>query len=436
MKTLTRKHALRALALTTSLTIGSLCSAEQVFLDRTIAIVGDNVVMESELNSRIKDVVQRLRQQPNVTLPPEAELKKQVLEQLVDERLILNFAESRGIRIADQQVNQHLQTLAARQGLTLDQLVEMVHQNGDSLADLRRNIHDQLVIQMIDEQAIKANIPVSLQEIEQLMASEEGQASTSASYQVGHILLPLAASASKENVIAATANADGLVKQLRDGANFQQFAINHSKGPNALKGGDLGWKKPLQLPAKFRPVVEELEVGDISDPIRSDAGLHILKVHDRKGGEQQMMLQQHKVRHILVKTNAIRDDEAAYNQLSELRQRIADGEDFADLAKEFSEDPGSKQQGGDIGWNTVEEGRLVPEFLQMMQSVELGDTSYPFRSEFGWHILEVTERREKDFGKTAMQNRFAEAIQNSKFDEEKAIWLQEMRNDFYIELKL
>ncbi|MGS2724232.1 peptidylprolyl isomerase [Porticoccus sp. GXU_MW_L64] len=433
---MSKKHVLGTLALTTAITTATLCHAEPVFLDRTVAIVGDNVVMQSELDNRVKDIMQRLQQQPNINLPPEAELKKQVLDQLVDERLILNFAERSGVRISDQQINQHLQTLASRQGLTLDQLVEVVHQNGDSLADLRRNIHDQLVIQTIDQQAIKAGIPVSLQEIEQLMASEEGQATTSASYQIGHILLPLASAASKEELASAMENAKNLVGQLREGASFQQFAVNHSKGPNALKGGDLGWRKPIQLPEKFRPVVKDMEVGGISDPIRSDAGLHILKVHDRKGGEPQMMLQQHKVRHILVKTNAIRDDEAAYNQLNELRQRATDGEAFADLAKEFSEDPGSKQQGGDIGWATVEEGQLVPEFLQMMSSVELNEVSFPFRSQFGWHILEVTERREKDFGKVAMQNRFMEAIQNSKFDEEKAIWLQEMRSDHYIELKL
>ncbi|UTW44933.1 peptidylprolyl isomerase [bacterium SCSIO 12696] len=434
MKIVLNKH-ICALALTSALTFSISSQAQEIFLDRTVAIVGNNVVMQSELENRLQDVLKRLQQQ-NIDPPPENELKKQILEQLVDERLLLNFAEERGMRVSDQEINQHLQTLASQQSITLDQLVELVHQQGDSLADLRRNIHDQLVIRRIEEQAIKASIPVSLQEIEQLMASEQGQASTAASYQIGHILLPLPASASKEEVISATADADNLVKQLREGANFQQLAITHSKGPNALKGGDLGWKKPVQLPAKFRPAVADMNSGDISDPIRSDAGLHILKVHDRKGGEPQMMLQQHKVRHILVPTNAIRDDEAAYEELSALRQRIADGEDFADLAKEFSEDPGSKQQGGDLGWATVEEGLLVPEFLQVMQSVETNEISSPFRSQFGWHILEVTERREKDFGKVAMQNRFADVIRNSKFDEEKAIWLQEMRSDFYIELKL
>ena len=436
MKLITPKHALSILAFSSALTASSLCQGEQIFLDRTVAIVGNNVVMQSELDNRVKDVVQRLQQQ-GIALPPEEQLKKQILEQLVDERLVLNFAEDRGVRVSDQQVNQHLQTLAAQQGMSLDQLVEVVHQNGDSLADLRRNIHDQLVIQMIDEQAIKANIPVSIQEIEQLMASEEGQASTAPSFQVGHILLPLSAAASKQELEDAMDNANSLVAQVKEGTSFQQLAISHSKGPNALKGGDLGWKKSIQLPAKFRPVIKDMESGDISEPFRSDAGLHIIKVFERKGGEPKMMLQQYKVRHILVKTNAIRDDEAAYNELTELRQRITDGEEFADLAKEFSEDPGSKQSGGELGgWQTVEEGALVPEFLQMMESVELNEVSYPFRSQFGWHILEVTERREKDFGKVVMQNRFMEVIQNSKFDEEKAIWLQEMRNDFYIELKL
>lgn len=425
----------RLLAAAALTLVTSSSQARELFLDRIVAVVDNNVVMETELNNRMRGVIQRLNAD-NTPAPPVDRLRPQILDQLVLERLQLNFAERVGIRVSDEQINQAMQRLAARQNLSLDQFVERVHRQGGSLSELRREFHDQLVQEQINEHVIKRNINISPQDIEHFLNSEEAQLWKSPELQLGHIQLPLSAGASKAQVEAATQQAEQLLQQLAAGADFRQLAVTNSSGPNALQGGDIGWRRAVALPPLLASAVHDLRPGQLSRPVRTDAGLHIFKAYDRRGGVQKMMLQQYNVRHILLTTNALRDDQATRDQLMAIRKRIEDGEEFAELAKEFSDDTGSKQGGGELGWNTVEEGRLVPEFLQTMSSVATGQVSYPFRSQFGWHILQVTETREKDFSEAVTMNQASQILQDRRFDEERAIWLQELRSDAYIELKL
>ena len=265
-----KKISVRQLTAALVLSLGAtLCSAEEVFLDRIVAIVGNNVVMQSELNQRVKDVIGNL-QREGQTIPPRNKLLTPVLEQLVSERLLLNFAEDRNIQVNDDQVNQALQRIAAEQKLTSEQFVELVHEQGDSIADLRRKLRDSLILQQIDELVVMRNIQVSLQDITQFLSSEEAQMSNSPEFQLGHILIPLSAGANKNVVEATTKKATQLIQQLHDGADFRQLAIANSAGPKALDGGDQGWKHTLNMPSKWVPSITDLQPGDISEPIRSD----------------------------------------------------------------------------------------------------------------------------------------------------------------------
>lgn len=408
-------------------------SAEEVMLDSIVAVVEDDVIMKTELDARLKFVFQRI-QSSGTQPPPRDQIVPQVLEQLVLERLQLRLGERSGIRISDAEINQALQRVAASQGKTFELFVEEAHHSGVSLADLRQRLREEMIINQVQEGAVKRNIRISPQEIDNFLNSEEGQFWKSPELQLGHIQLSLSAGAPKERVAQVKEQADELYQQLQNGADFRQMAITKSAGQNALQGGDLGWRRAVQLPPKLSEAVRDLQAEELSKPVRTDAGFHILKVYARRGGEQEILIKQFKVRHILLKVNEIRDDEATYNQLQALRTRIQNGEDFAALAKEFSQDIGSALGGGDLGWSLP--GQFVPEFEQMMQSTDVGDVSPPFRSQFGWHILQVTEAREQDFSGEVLRNQAAEILRNRKFDQELEIWLREQRDRAYVEFKV
>ncbi len=413
--------------------ITRVASAEEVLLDRVVAIVDDDVIMQTELNARLKFVYQRI-QESGTQAPPRDQIIPQILEQLVLERLQLNLGERNGIRIPDTQINQALQQVAQGQGKSFDQFVEEAHQTGTSLTDLRQRLRDEMIINQVQEGAVKRNIRISPQEIDNFLNSEEGQFWKSPELDLGHIQLSLSAGASKERVAQVKEQIDEIYQQLKDGADFRQMAITKSAGQNALQGGNLGWRRAVQLPVELSAAVRDLKPGELTPPVRTDAGFHILKAYGRRGGEQEVMVKQYKVRHILLRVNEIRDDEATFNQLEELRARVQNGEDFAVLAKEFSQDIGSALGGGDLGWSLP--GQFVPEFEQMMKSVEVNEVSHPFRSQFGWHMLQVTDTREQDFSGEVMRNQAAEILRNRKFEQELEIWLREQRERTFVEFKV
>jgi peptidyl-prolyl cis-trans isomerase SurA len=226
--------------------------------------------------------------------------------------------------------------------------------------------------------------------------------------------------------------AKDLLEQINNGTDFRQLAIANSADQSALQGGDLGWRKMAQLPGVFIDAVEQLELNEVSEPIRSAAGFHLLKLYERRGGGERLV-EQHFARHILIKPNQIRDEQATISQLNELRDRALAGEDFGDLSKEFSEDPGSALKRGELGWSTP--GMFVPEFEDTMNSIALNEISEPFSSQFGWHILQVTERRNEDFSSTILRNNAANMLRQRKYEEELQVWLQEIRDEAFIEIK-
>ena len=406
-------------------------SAEVALLDRVVAIVDNDVVLHSELNQRMGAVINQI-QQSGTQAPPEEILQKQVLEQLISERLQLNMGYSAGIRISDEEINQALATVAANNNLSMEQYVAQIHASGSTMATVRREITNEIIIMRVQQGRVMRRIRISEQELNNFLNSEEGRLVTSADVNLGQILFSVPSSSSTDETAAIVGKLNDVEQQIKDGADFRQLAIANSDDQTALQGGDLGWRKMAQLPGVFIEAVEAMEVGQVSQPIRSAAGFHLLKLYDRRGGEEKL-IEQHFARHILVKPNQIRDEAATIQLLKDLRQSVQEGADFATLSKEHSEDPGSALKGGELGWSMP--GMFVPEFEETMSSIALNEVSEPFRSQFGWHILQVTDRRMEDFSENILRNGAENLLRQRKFSEELQVWLQEIRDEAFIEIK-
>ena len=406
-------------------------SAQLEILDKVVAVVDEDVVLESEVQRRLATIYTQIKQS-GTQPPPQDVLVQQVLERLISERLQLNMGYNAGIRITDTELNDAMARIAAGNQLTMEQYIEQIHASGSTLANVRDEIRDEMILMRVQQGQVMRRIRISNQELDNFLNSEEGRFMTSPDVNVGHILLPVPSGKSSDEVNAILQRAQSLLSEAQNGTDFRQLAIANSADQTALQGGDLGWRKMAQLPGVFIEAVEKLDIGQISDPIRSDAGYHLIKLYERRGGGEQL-IEQHFARHILIKPNEIRDEATAVSQLNELRERIKDGEDFALLAKEFSEDPGSALNGGELGWSTP--GMFVPEFEQTMGSIELNEVSAPFLSQFGWHILQVTERRKQDFSENITRNRAQNLLRQRKYEEELQVWLQEIRDEAFVEVK-
>jgi len=406
-------------------------SAQLEILDKVVAIVDEDVVLESEVQRRLATIYAQI-QQSGTQPPPQEIVVQQVLERLISERLQLNMGYSAGIRITDAELNDAMARIASSNQLTMEQYAEQVHASGSTLSNVREEIRNEMILMRVQQGQVMRRIRISNQELDNFLNSEEGRFMTSPDVNVGHILLPVPSGKNNEEVNAILQRAQGLLEEANNGTDFRQLAIANSADQTALQGGDLGWRKMAQLPGVFIEAVEKLEIGQISEPIRSDAGYHLIKLYERKGGGEQL-IEQHFARHILIKPNEIRDEETVISQLTELRERIKAGEDFALLTKEFSEDPGSALNGGELGWSTP--GMFVPEFEQTMGSIELNEVSAPFLSQFGWHILQVTERRNQDFSENITRNRAQNLLRQRKYEEELQVWLQEIRDEAFVEIK-
>ena len=406
-------------------------TAQIAILDRVVAIVDDDVVLQSELDQRMTTIYTQI-QKSGTKEPPEDILLQQVLERLISERLQLTIGYNAGIRISDEELNQAMGRIADSNKLTMEQYVGQIHAQGDTVAAIREQISNEMTIMRVQQGKVMRRIRISEQELDNFLNSEEGRFLTSPDVNVGQILLAVSSGTSSEDTGVILARAKELQDQAAAGTDFRQLAIANSADQSALQGGDLGWRKMAQLPGVFIDAVEQMEIGQVSDPIRSGAGYHLLKLYERRGGDQKL-IEQHFARHILVKPNQIRDQAATLTLLNSLRDRALAGEDFAVLAKEFSEDPGSALNGGELGWSTP--GMFVPEFEQTMGAIAVDEVSAPFSSQFGWHILQVTERRNQDFSETILRNRTQNLLRERKYEEELQVWLQEIRDEAFVEIK-
>lgn len=421
------------LAIIFSLTIPfqSVSHAEIQMLDRIIAIVDNTTVTQSELDSRIDEVLSRVRA-AGAQMPPMSVIREQVLDQLVSETLQLNMADRYGVAATDEEVLDAIKDLQDNRGLNEAQMIQGLAAEGLSLNEFKENLRRQLTLQTITRGAVGSRIRISDQDIDNFLQSADAKFWISPEYHLQHILIPVAGS-STSDIEAAQAKSGAIYQQLVDGGNFTSLAIAESKGPAALNGGDLGARKSSELPTLFAEKVPELEIGEVSEPFRSRAGFHILKLIDKKGDTKQVITQS-KVRHILIEPNEILSEEQARARVETIRQRIQDGEDFGEVAKLNTDDIGSKMTGGDLGWSKP--GLFVPEFEQTMENLEIGAISEPIKTQFGWHIIQVTDRRDEDFSEDVIRQRAEQLLIGRRFEDEVQLWLQELRDQAYVEVKI
>jgi peptidyl-prolyl cis-trans isomerase SurA len=405
---------------------------ERQVLNQIVAVVNDDVIMRSELDAAIKEVSAQLRDK-GTPLPPQPVLDKQVLEKLILEHLQLQLADANGIKIDDITLNNKLQEIAKDNGVSLTDFRAVLEREGYDYGTFRENIRHQLTIAKLRQQMVGSRISASDQEVDNLLASLEASQTGNIEYHLAHILIATPDAASEEQIRAARQKADAIVAKLRAGADFTQTAIADSDAPTALEGGDIGWRSAGQLPSLFVDPVKEMQPGDIHDPIRSPSGFHIIKLVEQRGDERHIVNQTH-VRHILLKTDAVHTNETVKARMDQLEIRLRGGEDFATLAKSNSQDTLSAAKGGDLGW--VNPGDLVPKFEEVMNSTAPGQISQPFETEFGWHILQVLERREHDSTEEYKRSQARQLIRKRKGDEELFLWLRRLRDEAYVEYRL
>jgi peptidyl-prolyl cis-trans isomerase SurA len=400
-------------------------------LDKVIAIVDDDIVMLSELDSRVRSISSRLGGQ-GTPLPPREVLEKRVLNQLILESIQLQKADFAGIRISDSQLNQTLANIARSNKMTLEQFEAQLASEGESYASAREQIRREMVITRVQQRELDRRVQVSQQEIDNFLASKEGRQQTGTEYYIGHILIAMSESASEENQAAVTARAEKVLAELKAGADFQEIAVANSDGRQALNGGVIGWRKENELPSIAADILPSLEVRQPSELIRSGSGFHIITALEKRGGTEQMV-QQRQVRHILVSPNEIRSDAQAKEIIDKLYERVTQGDDFAEIARSNSDDPVSAIDGGELGW--VSPGQMVPEFEQVMLDTTIGKVSEPFKSSFGWHILRVEDARDQDIGAMLQANQARQVIQGRKYEEELSKWILEIRSESFIDIK-
>ena len=405
----------------------SLASAQIEVLDQVVAIVDDDIILASELQERVQGVRSTMESR-GVEVPSDDVLIRETLDRLILDSIQLQLANRYGVRIPDQQLDEAMTRLARQNGLTLEQFRIALEQSGQSYAAAREGLRDDLAIQRVQQGNVMRNINISEQEIDNFLTTEEGEAMTQPEYQVVQALLSISRGEDAAEIAAKEAYVNEVLSNIQSGQPFEQ-AVSGTE-PYAFTGGDLGWRKLGDIPSMFADTVPTLTVGEVTR-VRSSSGLHLVYLADAVGGEQ--LVRQTDVRHILVKPTEVLNEQAAEDLVVELRARIEGGEDFGELARQYSDDIGSATEGGNLGWTNP--GQMVPEFEATMAGTAEGSISQPFRSEFGWHILEVKARRDKDFSGEVRRNQVAGYIRDQKYQEELDAWLRKIREEAFVDIK-
>ena len=401
-------------------------------IDRVVAVVDSGVIMESQLNSRVEEILIRLKND-KAELPPLNLLEEQVLDRLIIEEIQLQLADRAGIKISDSELNQTLSRVSSQNNLSLEEFRLKLEAEGTSYKSFRDTIKKELIIQRVQRGKVGAKIDISEQELENFINSEEGRTQLAEQYNVQHILLSVKSGLSEIEIEAIENEAVSLLERLENGESFEKLAASYSAGQKALEGGFLGWRTSAELPSLFAEVVSGLTVGEVAQPVRSGAGFHILKLTEKRGNTVKF-LDQTLARHILVQPSEIRTENQAEVLINDIYKRLKEGEDFKQLARQFSEDPGSKMDGGELGWSNP--GDYDPAFEMTLNATEIGQLSEPVKSSFGWHIIEVMDRRNEDVSQEEQKNRAYQIIFKRKFDQELQSTLIELRAEAYVDIKL
>ena len=429
----TYKIAVSLVLITISLSNAKELSTTGEMLDGIAAIVNEGVVLKSQLQKEIKTITLRASQE-DMQLPSEDIIQEQVLESLIVEEIQLQRAERIGLQLSDQILNSTIANISQQNNIPFEKLPEALAAEGIDYAEYRRDIRKNLILEQLRDIEVIRKITVSPREIDVCLEDFEDGVVSNSEYNLSHILISAPESATIEDFTTIEREAEDIHEQLIAGANFGEIAIEFSDSQTGLDGGSLGWRKGSELPTIFSDIVKSLKVGEISRPYRTKSGFHIVKINDLRSTFNRSEVEQMKVRHILVVPNEIIDNETAKQKLTDAQREIQDGKNFSDIATILSEDPGSKDSGGDMGW--VNPGTFVEEFENVAKNLEIGIVSEPFRSRFGWHILEVLGRRTHDNTEERKESICSNSIRNSKFTDEVELWLRRIRDEAYVEIRI
>ena len=410
-----------------------LAQSATTIIDRIAIVVDEDVIMQSELEERFEAVRSQISSQKNARMPSDDVLKKQIEEQMIIESLQLQRAERAGIRISDEEINNTLAQIAKENNLSLNEFKEALTVDGISWSGMRSRVSRELKINRLQQGTMRRRIQVSEQEIKNFLSSELGSNLTADQYRLGHILIPIPENPSNNDLKTASSQANSIFAKIEEGDDFRALALEFSSGQNSLEGGDLGWRKAAQLPTIFSDLVDNMKIGETRSPIRSGRGFHILKLFNKRGASTEGKIAQTRVRHVLVQPNEIRSENEANDLALSLRTEVVEGRDFEEIAKLYSDDPGSALSGGDLGWSR--KGIFVPEFEKIMADSEINELSSVFKTVHGYHFLEVTGRRIEDFSERYRMSQAENFLRNQRFDQELSNWLREIREDAFIESK-
>jgi peptidyl-prolyl cis-trans isomerase SurA len=404
--------------------------AEPVALDPVLVVVNDNVILRSELNSRMRLILSQFK---DARLPPADILKTQILDRLILERIQLDLAEQIGIRSNENDINQTLQAIAEDNQLSLEAFRQSLLDQGIDYGQFRKQVETDTLVNQVQRKLVASRVQVSEQDVQSFLQSADGQAQLTTEYRIGHILIAVKDQADSTEVAKASALAAQIVADLRSSkTTFKAMAATYSTAQNALEGGDLGWRPAAQIPSLFVEPVKRLSANAIADPIKSASGFHIIQLQGMRGGSDKHV-DQIQVRHILVKANVLRTADASRQLAQELYARLQKGESFATLANTYSDDPGSARKGGELGWVVPE--AMVKSFANAMQTLPINQISSPVESEYGWHLIEVLGRRNQDVSNENRLQQSRNAVFRRQFEEELALWLQEIRQEAYVDVR-
>ena len=410
----------------------ALDKAEILKMDRIIAVVDQSVITEQELVDRIKTVTAQLEKQ-GTALPPENVLEKQILERLIVDSLQLQFAGQTGLKVDDTQLDKTVERIATQNKLSVDEFKTLLEKDGVSLRKFREDIRNEIIIARLREREVDNRVVVTDGEIDNFLTTQSNRGEEQDEYELSHILIRAPEDSSPEDLKIVRIKMEEALKALDNGKSFAEVSAAFSDAPNALEGGSMGWKNGTQIPSLFLQAIKTLAVGEIAKPVRSPNGFHLLKLTNRRGGNSSLVVDQTRTRHILIKLNEVVSEKDGKQKMDTIKERLDNGVKFEEMARQYSED-GSAVNGGDLGW--VSPGDTVPAFEQAMNGLGLGEISAPILTPFGWHIIQVQERRKQDMSKEAARLKARQEIRARKADEAYQDWIRELRDRAFVEMRL
>lgn len=420
-----------ALSAATSTTLFAAEKAPIEKMDRIIAVVDQSVITERELMGRMESVKTQMIKK-GVEVPPDDILQKQILERLIVDNLQLQLAAQTGIKVDDAQLDKTIERIAEQNNLTLPAFKKALEEDGTRFYKFREDIRNDIILARLRERDVDNKVNISEAEIDNYLSTQEKEGDLD-EFNISQILIRLPEDSSPEDIQKARARTEQVIKALSEGMSFEKASANFSDAPNALDGGTLGWRSGQQMPPEFLELIKTLQIGGVSRPFRSGNGVHILKLNERRAGSSTLIVEQTHVRHILLKPNEVLSDKEAKQKIEGIKERIDHGTPFQDMARQYSDD-GSASNGGDLGW--ISPGDTVPVFEKTMAELAINEVSAPIRSQFGWHLIQVLERRKQDMSKESKRLKARQEIRARKAEEAYNEWIHELRDKAFVELRL